>query len=370
MTDYFQLLDNQVFSQIIENIPFEFEQFENFLQIQFVNWSFFEILSNSNFYPYCYFSKAPLEDYNYVPGTELGDRIVAYFRDDNPFDKMVAYCKWQAKRKNESFFLNLIRNNSKWLDFIISSFIFYKNFMVHLKQQDNFEIFSIIVDNFKIPRYGTSYVIYRPEKSKKCSQNRYRYIRKVILHNFRHSYKVETSECTACRRSPVQHRAWTIRLLIERDDAELFELYLKQKTKYRDGSLQHYTLYSSDLVNIFIQEKQAIAKVLKESERTVEFSRQDLQKILLESSSNGIELALDFGLSLVTVANLRALLKRESFESALFLMNRPFEWKLNRQNEKHFRWRISKWPEEFKNRIISEFWRDLAFAKINSDYQE
>src|SRR6056297_2105163 len=43
MTDHFQLLDSQVFSQIIENIPFEFEKFENFLQIQFVNWSFFEI---------------------------------------------------------------------------------------------------------------------------------------------------------------------------------------------------------------------------------------------------------------------------------------------------------------------------------------
>ena len=209
-----------------------------------------------------------------------------------------------------------------------------------LIERNDFEMFQVLMRNFNSKLLTLSAAnfarVYRDYKLD------YRYLRELLIHNFRNGLDVERDACTGCRLAPYSTREWTIRAILENDDIELLHSYLSMRFIIKHnphnplGSAvcAGYSVQPQTLLQMYEHKSARIADYWQQSGRVREFPARIVTYWLERASDESIEFAARHGLDVSQTKTLRRAIRAKNVHLALTLL-RAFSYKLTRQDRTH-----------------------------------
>lgn len=245
-------------------------------------------------------------------------------------------------RKNPSFVLALARGKS---DPEFSWIVSGQGILPELIRRDDFELFQFLLRNFSSNRTRIVFEFIFARSAYFYHNRRlpYRYLRELLLHNFRNGCHVETSACTGCRLAPRITREWTIRAILQNDDLELLHSYMKMRfilhPHPRHQPLNRticagYHVQPQTLLQMYEHKSVRIARYFQKSGRAQKIPPRAVACWLERASDESIEFAARHGLDVSQTKTLRRAIRAKNMHLALTLL-RTFSYALTKQDRAH-----------------------------------
>ena len=241
-------------------------------------------------------------------------------------------------RKNPSLVLALMCGKYQVeFSWIISG----EGILQKLIRRDDFELFQLLLRNFN----GTFFEFIFANSARVYHDRRlpYRYLRELLLHNFRNGLHVERSACTGCRRAPRIMREWAIRAILQNDDLELLHSYMNMRFIIHPHPRRQplnrticagYHVQPQTLLQMYEHKSARIARYFQKSGGAQKIPPRVVACWLERASDESIEFAARYGLDVSQTKTLRRAIRAKNMHLALTLL-RTFSYALTKQDRAH-----------------------------------